>query len=87
MKATLLYRPNSEFSRSVDEFIREFRGRSSFPLEVVDVDSRDGTNIAEVHDIVDNPAVLVLRDDGSLVKSWAGTPLPLVNDVVGYLNS
>lgn len=85
MKAIVLYRPNSEFSRSVDEFVHDFRTRTSYSIELVDIDTKEGTELAEVHDIVDNPAVLVVKDDGQLSKSWVGTPLPMINDVIGFL--
>lgn len=85
MKAVILYKPDSEFSRSVEEFVHDFRSRTPYQIEVVDADSNEGTAMADLYDIMQNPTVLAIREDGQLVKSWSGVPLPLVNDVAGYL--
>lgn len=85
MKAIVLYRPESEFSRAVEEFVHDFRAKSSQTLQLVDIDTTEGAALAELHDVLENPAVLVLRDDGQPVKSWTGVPLPLINDVIGHL--
>lgn len=87
MKAIILYRPDSEFARAVEEFVHDFQRNSSYHYELVDVDSPQGTELAKVYDMVQYPSVLAVSDNGQLVKSWSGTPLPVVNDVVGFLNS
>lgn len=85
MKAVILYKPESEFSRAVEEFVHEFRSRTPYEIEVIDADTNEGTAMADLYDIMQNPTVLAIREDGQLVKSWSGVPLPLVNDVAGYL--
>lgn len=85
MKAIALYKPDSEFSRSVEEFAHDMASRTQFEVELINVDSRQGDSLARLYDIVQYPSVVVIRDDGQLVKSWSGVPLPLVNDVLGYL--
>ena len=87
MKAIVLYKPESEFSRAVEEFVHDFKRRASYSCELVDVDTPQGTELAKLYDIVQYPSVLAVRDDGQLVRSWAGTPLPVINDVVGFLAS
>ena len=86
MKTIVLYRPNSEYARSVDEFVHEFNARSggSKTLEVVSIDSREGARLAELYGIVQYPAILVLQGDGFMQKSWEGGILPLVDEVMGY---
>lgn len=85
MKTLVLYRPNSEYARSVDEFVHEFKTRSSDKvLEVVNIDSREGSHIADLYGIVQYPAILVLQGDGFMQKSWEGGTLPLVDEVLGY---
>lgn len=85
MRVIVLYKPESEFSRVVEEFTHEFETRTSHKIELVNVDSRQGDSLARLYDIVQYPSVVVVRDDEQLVKSWSGVPLPLVNDVDGYL--
>lgn len=88
MKILVLYRPESEYSRLVETFIRDFKYQheaDADKLEVLDVDSRDGTATASLYDVMQYPAVLVLADDGSLIKSWSGESLPLMDEVAGYI--
>lgn len=86
MKTLVLYRPNSEYARSVEEFVHEFKARSDGDkvLEVFNLDSRDGARFAELYGIVQYPAILVLQGDGFMQKSWEGGVLPLVDEVLGY---
>jgi hypothetical protein len=90
MKVLVLYRPNSEYGRNVEEFIRDFRYQheaNADRLEVLDIDTRDGVATASLYDVLEYPAVLVLSDDGSLIKSWIGANLPLMNELAGYVYS
>jgi hypothetical protein len=85
MKVLILYRPNSEEARSVETFIHDFQthhepGR----LEVMDVNTRDGYATATLYDIMQYPAILVLRDDGSILKSWEGESLPMMDELAYY---
>lgn len=87
MKVVVLYRPNSEHGRSVESFIHDYQlqhGSATHGLEVVNVDTRDGVALASLYDVVEYPAILVLGDDGMLVKSWIGQELPRLEEVVGY---
>ena len=84
----ILYRPNSEEARGVETFIRDFQARhDASRLEVVDVNSRDGYATATLYDVMSYPAVLVLRDDGSILKSWEGEMLPLMDEISYYTYS
>jgi hypothetical protein len=84
MKVVILYRPNSEYARSVEEYVRELKLRTGKSVELVDVDSREGIQAAELYDSVQQPAVLALADDGHLLQSWIGEYLPLINEVSAY---
>lgn len=53
-------------------------------IELVSMDSRDGVSMASLYDIFSFPAILALADNGSMLNSWVGLPLPLMNDVAGY---
>jgi hypothetical protein len=85
MRVLVLYRPNSEHGRTIEEFIREFQARLDGKLEVVNVDSRDGSATASLYDVMNYPAILVLQTDGYLQKSWEGDALPLVDEVISYV--
>jgi hypothetical protein len=88
MKVLVLYRPNSEHGRVVEEFVRDLQRRvtSAATLEVMNVDSREGSATASLYDVMQYPAVLVLQTDGVLHKFWQGTAEvpPLLDEVAGY---
>lgn len=85
MKVIVLYRPNSEHGRLVDEFIRDYQAQEGDrKLEILNIDSRDGGALASLYDIVQYPAILVLQDNGYLHKFWQGSQLPLMNEVASY---
>ena len=83
MKALVLYRPNSEHERAVIELVRDYNKQTSFELEMLSLDTIDGSSKAEIYDIVQYPAILVTDDNGQLIKMWQGTPLPLINEIAG----
>lgn len=87
MKLVILYRPNSEHARDVESFVRDFQRQfyeAGKEVEMVSMESREGTTKAELYDILQFPAILALANDGSVLSSWVGLPLPLMNDVAGY---
>jgi hypothetical protein len=88
MKTLILYRPNSEHARSVEEFVRHLEQvyPESQPI-LTDIDSIEGGHQAELYDVMQYPAILVLAEDGSVVMSWVGDQLPLIDEVAGYLRS
>ncbi len=88
MKVVILYRPDSEHSRLVEEFIRDYQKRhEAGNLEILNIDSRDGIAMASLYDVMQYPTILALRDDGSILKSWQGEQLPLMDEVAAYAYS
>jgi hypothetical protein len=88
MKVLVIYRPNSEHGRLVEEFIHEFQRRyGDAHLEILNIDTRDGSATASLYDVVQYPAILILQNDGYLQKSWEGNDLPLMNEVFAYANA
>lgn len=90
MKILVLYRPNSEHGRVVETFIRDFKYQheaDAAKLKVLNIDTREGVATASLYDVMQYPAIMVLGDDGRLVKSWIGGTLPLMDEVAGYVYS
>lgn len=85
MKAVILFRPNSDHTRIVEEYVRDFQRRFNRDIQLVSLDTTEGARQAELYDITQYPAVLAVKDDGQLVQLWQGPRLPLANEVVGYL--
>lgn len=87
MKVIVLYRPNSEHSRVVESYIRDLQAVHSIPkIEIVSLDTREGSATASLYDIVQYPAFLVVQNDGYAQKVWQGDNLPLMDEVVSYAN-
>jgi hypothetical protein len=87
MKVLVLYRPNSEHGRLIEDFIHDLQQRvDSEKMEVLNVDSRDGSAMASLYDIMSYPAILVLQTDGYLEKCWQGDSLPLFDEVAAYIH-
>jgi hypothetical protein len=87
MNILILYRPNSEHGRLIEEFVHEYRNRHPDRLEVIDIDTREGIANATLYDIMQYPAILVVQDNGSVQKVWEGPQLPLMDEVASYTNS
>lgn len=87
MKVLVLYRPDSEFSRSVEEFVKGLQTQHNIgahQLQVMDIDSREGAATASMYDIMSQPGIVITGDDGAYVKHWEGANLPLLSEVAGY---
>ena len=68
----------------VEEYVREFKRRTSRELKLIDVDGKEGWNLAELYGVTQYPAILATTEDGKLQNMWQGEPLPLMNEVMGY---
>ena len=88
MKVVVLYRPNSEHARKVEEFVRDYeRAHRDGKLELVSLNTRDGASTASLYDIMQYPAVLALANDGQIVREWEGEMLPLQSEVAYYAST
>jgi len=70
MKAVILYQPSTETERSVQEYVREFARQTGKSIGLVDSDSVEGEQMKTHYDVLQFPAIIVCRDDGSYVESW-----------------
>lgn len=84
MRICILYRPDSDYARSVEEFAHDFEARHNHKAELLSLDTREGAALASLYDIMQYPAILVLRDDGQLIQQWTGPQLPLMSEVFSY---
>jgi hypothetical protein len=87
MKVVILYRPNSEHATTVESFVRDFEHQhdTGAKVELVSVNTRDGAAMASLYDVMAYPSILALSEDGSMLNFWQGEPLPLMDEVAGYL--
>jgi hypothetical protein len=88
MRLVIIYRPNSEYSRITEEFVKDYQDRYQFQsVEIVDVDTREGIALVTLYDIMQYPAVLALQNDGSTQKIWQGPQLPPIGEVASYTSN
>lgn len=88
MKVCVLYQPNSEYARQVEEFVHDFKqAESSRSIEIINLDTRDGAAMATLYDITRYPAILALDNEGKLMSLWSGPELPLMDEVAAYAHS
>ena len=87
MRVTILYRPNSEYARSVEEFAHDIERQQGVKTELSSIDTREGAAMATLYDIMQYPAVVVTRDDGGVIQSWLGEKLPLMNEVAAFAHN
>jgi hypothetical protein len=89
VRLLILYSPNSEHSSRIEEFARDFQSRHNIgsKLELLSLSTRDGSATASLYDVMSYPAILALADDGSVLNSWEGDELPLMDEVAGYMSS
>lgn len=86
MKVVVLYRPHSEYDRLVESFAKDFsRQYPDKKIELISVDTRDGSATASLYDILRYPAVLALSDDGRVIQEWHNQSLPLLSEVSYYV--
>ena len=81
MKVVVIYHPDSDHSRAVEEFARNFTRQAERKLELVSLESREGSAMASLSDATTYPTILALQDDGQLLGMWQGKVLPLINEV------
>ena len=85
MKTLLFYRPNSEHETMVADYLRDFASRTGKELPTVDVDSREGTELCRLYDIVKYPTIIALDNTGQELQRWDGDMLPQISEVSYYL--
>lgn len=57
------------------------------PIEQIDIDSQQGSEIARAYDVMDAPALVLMREDGVAQAFWQ-TDLPTDNQLhaaLGYI--
>ncbi|MEO8863108.1 MAG: hypothetical protein ABI354_02185 [Candidatus Saccharimonadales bacterium] len=88
MKVYVLYRSKGEFSRRVEEYVRDYERTRGASIEAIDIDTREGAELVERYGVMQYPCLMVVRDDGQLLREWQGVDnLPLMNELASYANS
>ena len=83
MRVVCIFRDNQDYSRSVNEWLENFRRQTGREIEVMNPD--ENTGFCESYDVVEYPTILALDDRGAVRASWRGKTLPLINEVLYYM--
>jgi len=85
MRTVILYHPEAEFAGLVQDFKREFEQRhQDRKVDLMSLDTTEGSEMAKLYDVVRYPAILVIASDGQLQKLWQDRPFPLMDQVAAY---
>lgn len=85
MKAMLFYRSNSDHERAAQEYVRDFARHTGKDLPVIDVNSREGTYLAELYDVMKFPSIVATDDEGKMLQTWSEDMLPRFDEVSYYV--
>lgn len=83
MSVICIYRDNQDYTRSVEEWLENFRRQTGRELETMNPD--ENPNFCETYDVVEYPTILALGANGEVRASWRGKTLPLINEVLYYI--
>jgi len=85
MRVVCVFREGEDYTRTVEEWIREFERRTGDEIETMSPDGREGVEFCRVYDIVEYPTILALNDDGGVLSMWRGKQLPLFDEVAYWV--
>ncbi len=85
MRVVVVYKDETEYARTVSDYLRDFNRQTSHELEVLDPDTPDGASFCRAYDIVEYPTIIALSDDGAMQQLWRGLPLPTISEVSYYV--
>ena len=83
MRVVCIYKDNQDYTRSVNEWLEDFRRQTSRKIETMDPDQNPG--FCEAYDVVEYPTIMALGEQGEVRASWRGRDLPLINEVLYYM--
>ncbi len=84
MNVTIVYKLATDHTRAVEDFLRDFTRQTGSELATLDPETTDGASFCKVYDIVEYPTIVAITDDGQLLNSWRGLPLPTISEVSYY---
>ena len=86
MRIVCVWKEQSDYARTVRDFLRAFEHQTGSEIESLDPDTRAGATFAQAHDVVEYPTIMVVDDRSAVVEQWRGLPLPMVSQVSYYLS-
>jgi hypothetical protein len=85
MKTVVIYKDETDYARTVTDYLRDFHRQTGHELETLNPDTPEGATFCRTYDIVEYPSMVAISDDGSLQNLWRGLPLPTITEVSYYV--
>lgn len=85
MRVVVIYRDQTDYTRTVVDFLHDFKYQTGYDLETLDPDSSEGMPFCDAYGIVDYPTIIATSDDGVMQNTWSGLPLPTISEVSYYV--
>lgn len=80
----MVYKDNTDTTRTVTDFMRDFERQTGAVLETLDPESRDGVAFCSTYDIIEYPTIIAIDSNGSMQNMWRGLPLPTISELSYY---
>lgn len=81
MRVVCVWREGEDYSRTVEEWLREFERRTGREVESMSPDGREGVDFCRAYDVVEYPTILALGENGEVLSMWRGKQMPLFDEV------
>lgn len=81
MRVICVWRRESDYGRTVEEWLTEFERRTGVEIESLDPDTREGESICRAYDIVEYPTIIAIDNNGGVLSVWKGRNLPTFDEV------
>jgi len=85
MRVAVVYKNQTDYTRSVIDFLHDFQHQTGHTLETIDPDSPEGILFCDTYGIVEYPTIIATSDDGVMQNTWNGLPLPTISEVSYYV--
>jgi len=85
MRVVVIYKDQTDYTRMVSDYLRDFEHQTGRILETIDPDTAGGTQFCNTYDVVEYPTIIAISDDGVMQNYWRGLPLPTISEVSYYV--
>lgn len=85
MRAVCVWRRESDYGRTVEEWLREFERRTGYEIESLNPDEREGESFCRAYDVVEYPTIIVADGNGGVLAMWRGENLPTFDEVAYWV--
>jgi len=85
MRVVVVYKEESDYARSIIEYLRDFEHQTGHILETLNPETPAGIDFCLAYDIIEYPTMIALSEDGMVQNSWRGIPLPTISEVSYYV--